>query len=485
MTDNDNEEAWEPEPVPPPELRDRRVFALGDHVELGRALVTELRGVADVVFDDGRPWTYDPSGRWVAIDRARESRIVQGFAGSLKLPNHSPLRIKASDVAGAIALAHDQIARPGFFLGAPPGLAFTNGFVRVSKHGVQMLDHSPDHRARTGYPFDYPGNVCAKLWLAFLYAVFRDDDDREEKIMCLQEFLGACLLGVAPVYQRYVVTIGRGGEGKSTLTQIAVKAMPEGTTCAIAPQELGNEYRRALLIGKRLNAVAELPEADIIASESFKAIVTGDPIVGREIRQAPVTFSSIAGHMFAANKLPGTNDQSDGFWRRILVLTFNRSFAKDAGCNPKIATEIIEAELPAIVAWMLQGAVRLFAEGSYTLPSSHDTALAAWRRNADQVALFVDSETRVLRANEQTWGAYAADLYAAYTRWCASNGHRPMASNKFGGRVRELGHESKKTNTGWRYPLALLTAAERAHVTNSDAAVTDHASPQSREVAVA
>lgn len=475
------------EPEPPPSLADRRVFALGDHVEIGRALVTELRGIADVVFDEGRPWTYTPSGRWEAIDRAHESRIVQGFAGSPKLPNNSPLRIKASDVSGAIALAHDQIAKPGFFLGAPPGLVFSNGFVKVSARGVEILEHSAEHRARTGYPFEYVGNVCAKRWLAFLYSVFRDDDDREEKIVCLQEFLGACLLGVAPIYQRYVVTIGRGGEGKSTLTQIAVSAMPQGTTCAIAPQEWGNEYRRALLIGKRLNAVAELPEADIIASESVKAIITGDSIVGREIRQAPITFSPIAGHMFAANKLPGTNDQSDGFWRRILVLTFNRSFANDAECNPRIATEIIEAELPAVVSWMLQGAVRLFAEGSYTLPASHHAALAEWRRNADQIALFVESEVRVLRESEpQAWGVYAADLYAAYQRWCASNGHRPMASNKFGGRMRELGHESKKTSTGWRYHLAFLSAAERrGQVTDSDPRVTDHASPESREVACA
>jgi len=149
--------------------------------------------------------------------------------------------------------------------------------------------------------------------------------------------------------------------------------MPAGTTSAIAPQDWAQEYRRAMLVGKHLNAVGELPEREIIASEAFKAIVTGDPIVGRIIRESPMTFRPKAGHYFAANRLPGTSDQTEGFWRRFVVLTFNRNLKDDPTRDPEIVSKLL-TELPEIVSWLLEGAARLIRAKAYTIPSSHHAA---------------------------------------------------------------------------------------------------------------
>lgn len=162
-------------------------------------------------------------------------------------------------------------------------------------------------------------------------------------------FFGACILGIAPRYQRACLATGEGENGKSTLADIVIACMPAGTTSAIAPQDWGQEYRRAMLVGKHLNAVGELPEREIIASESFKAIVTGDPIVGRVIRESPIIFRPRAGHYFAANRLPGTSDQSEGFWRRLIVLTFNGSFEGDPTRDPEMGAKVM-AERPTIVS---------------------------------------------------------------------------------------------------------------------------------------
>jgi putative DNA primase/helicase len=263
------------------------------------------------------------------------------------------------------------------------------------------------------------------------------------------------------------VSEGKGANGKGVTTTIMVAAMPPGSTTAIPPQELGNEYRRAMLAGKRLNVVNELPEADIIDSEAFKAIVAGDPIVGRHIRQPPFTFAPVAGHFFAANRLPGTNDLTHGFWRRLIVLTYNRAFTADPERNPHIAKEIVEAELPAIVAWFLDGAVRLTRERAYTLPASHAKALEDWRRNADQVALFVEECTRPLGANEPSSGEAASDVYAAYRQWATASGHRPVASNKFGARMTEIGKAAKHTMHGNRYPIVVTMKSNEAGMKGS------------------
>ncbi len=445
-------------------------FKRGDHVELGAALVTELGGHRNVVYDELHAWKYvADSGRWSQIESSHQSRIVQSFAGYPLGESEKRLKLKASDIAGAIKLANDQVAKPGFFAAAA-GVAFADCVVRATATGIEVRPHDRENRVRAGYPFAFDRGALPRRFLSFLHDLFRDDRDKADKEHVLQEFGGACILGIATRFQQSMIGVGEGDNGKSALASVFLESMPPGTTSAIAPQDWGQEYRRAMLVGKHLNAVGELPEREILASEAFKAIVAGDPIVGRIIRESPLMFRPIAGHYFAANNLPGTTDQSEGFWRRFVVVTFNRSFKGDPSRDPEIVQKVI-AEKPAIVAWMLAGAERLIRERKYTIPASHYAALAAWRKNADQVALFVEEETRALRPSEE--GTLASTLYDTYRGWCERNGHRPVASNKLGMRMRDLNLESVHTRTGNRYPVVVLTSADRAERDKQRAGVKD------------
>ena len=168
-------------------------FARGDQTELAAELLRVLRGGAEpIVFDDFALHRYDPgAGLWSPIDDSEASRIVQSFAGRpVQSGKGTDLKIDLKDVRGARALAADQAHLPEFFHAGPSGLAFKNGFVEVTAGGVEPHPHSPKHRARFGYSFDYVGNVAAPMFLKFLYDLFRDDGDREEKICLLQEFFG-------------------------------------------------------------------------------------------------------------------------------------------------------------------------------------------------------------------------------------------------------------------------------------------------------
>lgn len=451
-----------------------RTAHLGDHVELARWVVADNGGV-DFVFDEGRFHRYTPKGLWSEVERADLSRTVQSYSGIPTKPNDKPLRVKAADVAGTIRLAQDRATRTGFFADAPSGVLFANGFLRVSDAGVRLEPAAREHRARHGYDFPYEVGACPKRYLAFLEQLHRDDSDRFEKISFAQEFFGACLIGKATDFQRATIAIGQTAEnGKSTEAKIMVGVMPKGTTSAIPPQDFHQEYRRAMLPGILLNAPGEIPEREIVESEPFKAIIAGDVIIGRPIREAPVAIRPIAGHFFPANGLPGTTDQTEGFWRRFVVRTYNRSFKGDPDRDRHIATKILSTERAAIVSWLIDGAVRLLRQGEYTIPPSHFEAIGRWRKNANQVALFVDSEMRRV----EQYATPAADVYEAYVRWAERNRHRAMASNTFGNRLALLGLESKKTKTGWKYPLVFLTAADRAADDTNDEVVTDHASPQ-------
>jgi putative DNA primase/helicase len=214
---------------------------------------------------------------------------------------------------------------------------------------------------------------------------------------------------------------------------------------AVAPQEMEQEYRRAMLSRSRLNVVNELPEADILNSESVKAILAGDKVVGREIREAPFSFQPRAGHLFAANTLPGVRDMTRGFWRRWIVIQFNREF-QEGQQDRTIASRIIQSELPAIAAWALRGAVRVFQTGAYTIPKSSAEALKEWRTNADQIAQFLDQKCEIENADCE-WMA-SGQLYTAYSAWTIRSGHRSMSQTKFGKRLSSLGVKKERRRSG-------------------------------------
>ena len=198
-------------------------------------------------------------------------------------------------------------------------------------------------------------------------------------------------------------------------------------------------------------------------SEAFKAITAGDTIVGRAIRQAPIRFRPVAGHLFAANTLPAVDDASKALWRRIVVIQFNNEFSVDKGtADTDLAATIIATELPGVVLWALEGAARLLSRGSrgtYTIPQSHHAALAEWRLRTDQVAEFISEMTTPTTATAmRTPGRL---LYDTYVAWAKRDGHRPLAGNNFGVRVKALGTPWAKPDKQILYSVALTPEANR------------------------
>lgn len=431
-------------------------FDRGDHVECGGRLVASLRAVAPTTYTDNRFYQYDDAaGIFRPLERPALSRAVQGFSGSQIKGDKKPLRLKASDVSGAIQMASDQCADPTFFTTTKPGIAFTDCFVEVTPEKIIQHEHSPEHRARFSFEFGFRHAAQPTQLLEFCAQVFRDDADRAEKIALIQEYFGVALLGLATKYQRALVFLGDGANGKGVMSSVIEQCMPPGSVCSIPPQDVGQEYRRAELAGKLINIVSELPETDIMDSESWKSVVAGDIMTGREIRQSPFTFKPVAGHIYSANRLPGTTDQSHGFWRRLVVLGWNRIFAESEQ-NPLLADEIVLAERPLIISWALHGAQRTLARGNYTMPATSDGAKDRWRAQADQVRAFIDAWTTPLEldASKYEWTA-AESLYGAYRTWANENGHRSVASNTFGERMRLLGLGSQSDGRARRYPVRL------------------------------
>ena len=421
-----------------------RWFDQASDVELAQALLEDLEKKRPLAYDGGRVLTYEASlGIWRDLSHEEMVTEMRTYDGCPK-GDKGRLCLGLRQMEAAVRLARYTLAQrfppsPGFLSSAQPGLAVQNGFLRITAAGVEVLPHSPDHRATLALPLTYERDRPSPGWGRFLWEVLGGhggDPAWVEGSMLLQEFAGACLCGLATRFQRCLFLWGEGNDGKSTAIDVIKAIFPGPVISAISPQGFSNEYRRAALRDARINAVAETPGADVLESESFKAVIDGSLIDARPIRQDPIKFRPQAGHIFAANSLPGTRDQSRGFWRRIMVLRFPRSLRPDE-VEVGLSDRLIAEELPGVLAWALDGAVRLLHAGRYTEPGSSQVALQDWRRTADQVTQFVEEVLHITQGD--TYGELpASSVYKEYTHWARENGHSPLNSTRFGERIKKI-----------------------------------------------
>ena len=433
-------------------------FDRGDSVELARALLAELRSTAPdagddaVIYDRSAFWVYD-SARGIYVERSASEMLVAvaRYAGAPCGPKGKPLSLSDAAVKGAVKAASWLCARPGYLSAAPRGIVFADRFVTAVGGEVITRPHSHEHRAIHALGVEYEMDAPRHRWTSMLREVFRrqredgtlDEDDTEACIELLQEWVGSTLMGEATARAVSLVLVGAGNDGKSSVLSVIRALFPASAVCSITPQDWARGFLLAGLAGKRLNAVSELPERDILDSERFKAVVSGDPLTAERKNQDPIDLNSEAGHHIACNALPATRDQSVGFWRRFAVLACTRSFAADEAVRD-LWKIVVAEELAGIAAWAIEGAARAQTLKTFTAPESSTQAKAEWQHDSDAVRQFVEEACVVLPAGSPSSDeTNIANLYTAFRAWSASTGHATMARDRLARRLKGLGFEHR------------------------------------------
>lgn len=445
------------------------LLARGDEAEIAEAALMDHLG-EDVVYDLEALHRYDPQlGAWVDYERHHLVQVVLRYAGRPVDAGRSRdgeqqikrLKISNAFATGTARLIESKRRRRGWFAHRATGCGFSDGFLRSDG---AWLPKGPEHRLLgsevLGFsyrPVDHFDELpaLAPAWCGFLDSVWEGDADREAKIRVLHEWLGAAMLGLATTWERALLLYGpTAGNGKSTLLRIVSSLFPAAARCSVPPHLMGESFQNVPLATARLNVVNDMPDADIMDAGHLKAIISGDEVAFNPKNRTPFSARPRAAHVMAANNLPRVRDKSRGFWRRLIVLEFARSFDGPAR-DPEMASRCI-AEGPAIAGLAICAALAMGPEG-YTLPASSERLSRVWQRAVDHVLEFAE-ELEVVRS--EGLGTRGSVLYRAFQLWCQDAGVRPIGRNKFFEALRGQGWTQGTGSTrAW-----LLTATEGSEV---------------------
>jgi len=421
---------------------------IGSDVEIAKRVREDLTARhGRIVHAEGAFWRYGGT-EWEAIEDHLIRLPVHAYDGAdFMTAAGEPSRVKLSRsrVDSVLNECAALCAEPDFFENPPAGINCASGFIRFDATGTPHIEaHHRDHRCRHTLPGHWhagmPGTAPeGSLLHRLLTGSFKGDPEAQAKCDLLAEVCGSTALGYATrlLQPRAVVLHGKTAEnGKSQILQLARGLLPANAICCVPAARMGDERHVTGLVGKLLNASDELsPEA--IASDTFKSVVTGEPIEGRDVYKSRVEFRSVAQNLFAANHLPSFKGGVDrGVQRRLLVIPFTRTIPLEERIED-IGKRIASDEADLLLAWAVQGAARLIRQRNFAIPESCRQALLDWVLGEDPVLAWIDACVRVQPIVNGGPMLATRDAHLRFQNWALAEGFKTEKIPAINGFVRK------------------------------------------------
>jgi putative DNA primase/helicase len=348
-----------------------------------------------------------------------------------------PAARKQSDHTQILKALRTRATKPLKTLTAK-GLNFANGFLTAD---LELKAHHPDHGCTYMLSFRYLSEQPpSPQWETFLYELWGEDEDYEQKVLALQEALAVTLFGVSPSYERAICLYGPKGSGKSRVLKLIEKIVPSEVLSAVNPSEWNDTYLPAELFGKLVNVAGELGENAEIKGRRFKEIISGHTITAQRKYGQPFQFQPDCSHWFTSNHLPLTDDSDGGFSRRWLFLRFDRT-VPEARRIPDLENHLLSAEGEEILNWAVRGIRRVVEQRGYTLPVSHQFLERQLEGKANCTRFFLENCPELKLGCSDTTFVTFADLYSTYSSFILGSGLKTLGTGKFRERLDTLQHE--------------------------------------------
>lgn len=311
-----------------------------------------------------------------------------------------------------------------------------NGTFELIRNDWHLRAFDPKDFLTYQLPFGYvPEAICPKFD-SYLQKVLPDRESR----LILQEFSGFIFTKLN--LEKCLILTGGGSNGKSVFFNILTALVGSENTLTYSMGLFNHEYNRARLTNVLLNYSSE--KGTDLNVETFKALVSGEPLQAREPYGKPFTINNKVKFIMNCNELPKETESTDAYFRRYLIIPFDVKI-HESERDINLADNIIKNELPGVFNWLLKGLERLVDQKEFSQSQKVNNALAEFKRQADNVALFIEEFNYKPCV---TWKKPLSELYGKYKAFCLDDGYKPLGKNKFSVKLESKGFESTRLNDG-------------------------------------
>lgn len=294
----------------------------------------------------------------------------------------------------------------------------------------QTFNHTPKWLSRIQLPIFYDPKKIPVRFNRFLRQCLKNPFD----VYTVWEQFASCLIRSAKFGKAYMY-VGQGANGKSTFLSVIRSCLGPNNTAHISIHRLEeNRFAPSGLDGKLANIHPDIADEELKTTGTTKSLITGDPIDAEKKNKPQFSLVNFAKMFFSANQIPVVYDESDGFFRRFMIIEWNVRFTEKLA-NPNLLNDLItEDEKSGIFNILLKFVLQLNQRGYFKYAKTVEDSKTQWKAKANSIQMFFDTQ---LTYNEEYYIAKSR-LYDAYKNYCADNKVHPKSMKKFHDDIKQL-----------------------------------------------
>jgi Predicted ATPase len=345
-------------------------------------------------------------------------------------------------------------------------ICFQNGVFDL----VDMKLHDFDVKYKTDIvlDFDFVDGARSALWDNVLGRTVPDETMRET----FHQYCG-CFLAKRSEYKiEYICfVVGEGQNGKSIICKAVVNMLGHAVASSYSPEQLFKssqmEYHLADVNGKIVNYCDEVSNKDFSGGD-FKQFVSGGAFTGRHpYSKRPTKVDKIPLMLCCANKIPPTTDDTEGYFRRFLVI-LAPNHIDDRDKDPMLEMKLQAPDVKAaIFNWVLEGYKAFIAnDGKIDISGSVKEVVEEMKANANSLRRWIDTMGYVAAQPESAHASGWKSLkewVQEYIHYCQDWGETPRSRSAVTEQFKKMGAVSARRSDGiWYYLEVKPLAAEKA-----------------------
>lgn len=286
----------------------------------------------------------------------------------------------------------------------------------------KLLPHASEYRFTYQFPVQYDPQAECPLTYTFMNQVLTP-----EQYTLMQEWIGYYFYRLYS-FKKAIILVGEGDTGKTTLLEVIINMLGKENVSSVSLHKMSaDKFAAAHLYEKHGNIVDELSARDISDTGNFKIATGGGSISGEYKFGNQFKFQNFAKFTFACNRIPDVTDFDDeAYFNRWMVLRFKNPIENKIPNFIKQLTT--EEERSGLFNLAMIGLRRLLEEGRFSYDNSAIETKIEMMKSGSSIAIFTAEQVEQSVGFEMS----KADMYDAYTTFCAERGLSAETMDMFG-----------------------------------------------------
>jgi putative DNA primase/helicase len=359
---------------------------------------------------------------WAEIDRDTLKDFLMAVAQKQGIP---PLEAKHYEFRDK--LYKQFLALAGFKTPEPTDemvlINLLNGTFEISAEKQAIRHFSAADFLTHQLQFKYDPDAAATKFQAYLDRVLPEKELQD----IVAEYFGYVFMRCLKL-EKALLLYGSGANGKSVLFDVMNALIGRENIGNYSLADLMEEHNRAQIANKLLNYGSEINAS--VTRDVFKNLVSGEPIMARLKYGNSFLMERYAKLCFNCNELPKDIEQTDAYFRRLLIVPF-RVTIPESEWIVDLAQQIIKEELAGVFNWVLDGLKRLLKQKKFTKSEIVKKMIAEYRQESDSVACFLRDENWGPDPHKPAHVETLKKVHLSYQSYCREAGFKPLGRNHF------------------------------------------------------